>query len=141
RTEDVQLLRGFGRYTDDIVPPRQCHLYVLRSPHAAARIRTIDSAAAAAAPGVLLILTGADAKADGLGQFASRVQRKRRDGSPNFVPPYRVLALDRIHHVGEPVAAVIAESLAQAKDAAELVAIDWEVLPSVTDTASAPMPG
>jgi carbon-monoxide dehydrogenase large subunit len=141
RTEDFQLLRGFGRYTDDIVLPRQCHLYVLRSPHAAARIRAIDSATAAAAPGVLLILTGADAKADGLGQFASRVQRKRRDGSPNFVPPYRVLALDRVHHVGEAVVAVIAETLAQAKDAAEQVEIDWEILPSVTETAAAALPG
>jgi len=141
RTEDLRLLRGRGRYTDDIELPHQAHLYVLRSPHAAARLRSIDGAAAAAAPGVLAVLTGRDAESDGLGTFSSVVQRRRTDGSPNFVPPYRVLALDRVHHVGEPVAAVIAESLAQAKDAAELVAIDWEVLPSVTDTASAPMPG
>jgi aerobic carbon-monoxide dehydrogenase large subunit len=137
RTEDFKLLRGRGRYTDDIVLPRQCHLHVLRSPHAAARIRAMDTRAACAAPGVLLVLTGADAARDGLGTFASRVQRKRADGSPNFVPPYRMLALDRVHHVGQPVAAIVAESIAAAKDAAELVEIDWETLPSVTDTAAA----
>ena len=87
RSEDLRLLRGRGRYTDDIVLPRQAWLYVLRSPHAAARIRAIDSAAAAAAPGVLAILAGADAEADGLGTFTSRVTRQRPDGRPNFVPP------------------------------------------------------
>ena len=141
RTEDFQLLRGRGRYTDDIVLPRQSHLYVLRSPHAAARIRGIDTAAAAAAPGVLLVLTGADAARDRLGTFASRVQRKRADGSANFVPPYRMLALDRVHHVGQPVVAIVAETMAAAKDAAELVEIDWEMQPSVTDTVAAAAPG
>ena len=141
RTEDFQLLRGYGRYTDDIVLPRQCHMYVLRSPHAAARFRSIDCAAAATAPGVVAVLTGADAAAEGLGTFSSVVKRTRPDGSANFVPPYRVLALDRVHHVGEPVAAVIGENLAAAKDAAELIAIDWDVLPSVTDTAAAAQPG
>lgn len=141
RIEDAQLLRGRGRYTDDITLPRQSHLYVLRSPHAAARIRAMNTAAATCAPGVLAVLIGADATAAGLGTFASRVQRRRPDGSPNFVPPYRVLALDRVHHVGEPVAAIIAETVAQAKDAAELVEIDYEILPAVTDTAAAAMPG
>ena len=141
RTEDIKLLRGRGRYTDDIVLPRQCHLHVLRSPHAAARIRALDTRAAAAAPGVLLVLTGADAERDGLGTFASRVQRKRPDGSANFVPPYRMLALDRVHHVGQPVVVIVAESIAAAKDAAELVEIDWEMLPSVTDTAAAAAAG
>jgi len=141
RTEDIPLLCGRGRYTDDIVLPRQSHLYVLRSPHAAARIRGIDTAAAVAAPGVLLVLTGADAARDRLGTFASRVQRRRPDGSANFVPPYRVLAFDRVHHVGEPVVAIIAESIAAAKDAAELVEIDWEILASVTDTAAATAAG
>jgi carbon-monoxide dehydrogenase large subunit len=103
RIEDAQLLRGRGRYTDDIVLPRQAHLYVLRSPHAAARIRSIDVAAAAAVPGVIAVLTGKDADKDGLGTFSSAVQSKRRDGTANFVPPYRVLALDGVRHVGEPV--------------------------------------
>src|SRR5260370_9624645 len=101
RSEDLRLLRGRGRYTDDIVLPRQAALYVLRSPHAAARLRTMDIAAALAAPGVLAVLTGADAEADGLGTFTSRVTRQRPDGRPNFVPPFRVLALDRVPPVGE----------------------------------------
>ena len=141
RIEDLQLLRGRGRYTDDITLPRQAHLYVLRSPHAAARILKLDIAAASEAPGVIAILTGKDAVADGLGILPSRVARKRPDGKPNFVPPYRILALDRVHLVGEPVAAVIAESLGQAKDAADLVEIDYEILPSATDTAEAAAPG
>jgi carbon-monoxide dehydrogenase large subunit len=141
RTEDFQMLLGRGRYTDDITLPRQTHLYVLRSPHAAAHLRRIDTAAGVRAPGVLAVLTGTDAEADGLGTFSSAVPRKRPDGSANFVPPYRVLALGRVHHVGEPVAAVVAESLAEAKDAAELIDIDWQILPSVTDTAAAAAPG
>jgi aerobic carbon-monoxide dehydrogenase large subunit len=141
RTEDFQLLRGRGRYTDDIALPRQSHLYVLRSPHAAARIRAIELRAAATAPGVHAVLTGKDADEDGLGTFSSAVQRKRADGTANFVPPYRVLAVGRVHHVGEPVVAIVAETLAEARDAAELIEIDWEVLPSVTETASAAVPG
>src|SRR5947209_13286034 len=141
RSEDHRLLRGRGRYTDDIVLPRQGWLYVLRSPHAAARIRAIDTTAAAAAPGVLAVLTGKDADADGLGTFTSRVTRPRPDGQPNFVPPFRVLALDRVRRVGDAVAVIVAESLAEAKDAAELVEIDYEELPSVTATAEAARPG
>lgn len=141
RTEDLRLLRGVGRYTDDIRLPGQAHLHVLRSPHAAARIGRIDGNAAAAAPGVLAVLTGADAMADGLGTFPSRMKMKRADGRPNFEPPYRVLAIDRVHMVGDPVVAIVAESLAQAKDAAELVEIDYEPLPSVTATAEAARPG
>src|SRR5471030_3218608 len=105
RSEDDRLLRGRGRYTDDIVLPRQAALYVLRSPHAAARIRAIDTAAALAVPGVLTILTGQDAEEDGLGTFSSRVTRQRPDGRSNFVPPYRILALGRVRRVGDAVAA------------------------------------
>jgi aerobic carbon-monoxide dehydrogenase large subunit len=141
RSEDHRLLRGRGRYTDDIVLPRQAWLYVLRSPHAAACIRSIDTTAAAASPGVLAVLTGRDAEADGLGTFTSRVTRPRPDGRPNFVPPFRVLVLDRVRRVGDAVAAIIAESLAEAKDAAELIEIDYEALPSVTATADAAKPG
>ncbi|MGH6991076.1 MAG: xanthine dehydrogenase family protein molybdopterin-binding subunit, partial [Stellaceae bacterium] len=129
RTEDLLLLRGRGRYTDDIDLPRAAHMYVLRSPHAAARIRGIDAAAAQNASGVVGVLTGRDAATDGLGTFRGRIARKRPDGSPNYQPAYRILALDRVQHVGDPVAAVIAETLAQAKDAAELIAIDYEILP------------
>jgi carbon-monoxide dehydrogenase large subunit len=141
RSEDARLLRGVGRYTDDIRLPRQAHLYVLRSPHAAARIDGIDVAAAAAAPGVLAVLTGADAMADGLGTFPSRMKMKRRDGRPNFEPPYRVLAVNRVRMVGDAVVAVVAETVAQAKDAAELVTIDYAPLPSVTATADAAKAG
>ena len=141
RSEDSRLLRGRGRYTDDIVLPRQAALFVLRSPHAAARIRAIDTRAALAAPGVLAVLTGSDAEADGLGTFTSRVTRPRPDGRPNFVPPFRVLALDRVRRVGDAVAAIVGETLAAAKDAAELVEIDYETLPSVTATAAAARPG
>ena len=141
RTEDWRLLRGRGRYIDDITPPRETRLYVLRSPHAAARIRSIDVTAALKSPGVLAILTGEDMAREGFGTFASRVTRPRPDGRPNFVPPYRPLAVERVHHVGEPVAAIVAETLDQAKDAAELVEVDYEILPSVTDTAEAAKPG
>src|SRR5260370_15405797 len=130
RTEDWRLLRGRGRYTDDIILPRETRLYVLRSPHAAARIRSIDTTAGLKLPGLLAILTGEDMAREGFGTFASRVTRQRPDGKPNFVPPYRPLAVERVHHVGEPVAAIVAETIDQAKDAAELVAVDYEILPS-----------
>ena len=109
RTEDLQLLRGRGRYTDDIVLPRETRLYVLRSPHAAARIRSIDTSEAIKSPGVLAVLTGADVRKENFGTFASRVTRQRPDGRPNLVPPYRPLALDGVRHVGDPVGAVQTE--------------------------------
>src|SRR5271156_1725871 len=133
RSEDLRLLRGLGRYTDDIQPQGQAALIVLRSPHAHARIVAIDTSAACAAPGVLAALTGADAAAEGFGTFSSRVTRKRPDGRPNVVPPYRVLALDRARLVGDCIAAVIAETVEQAKDAAELVEGTYEPLPAGTD--------
>ena len=141
RIEDGRLLRGRGRYTDDLTFPGEAHLYVLRSPHAAARIGAIGTDAAARAPGVLAVLTGADALADGLGSFPSRVKRHAPDGAPNFEPPYRALAVDGVYHVGEPVAAIVAETFAAAQDAAELVEIDFDVLPAVTATAEAAEPG
>jgi len=141
RTEDFRLLRGRGRYTDDIVLPRAAHLYVLRSPHAAARIRKIETDPAASMPGVIAILTGQDAVDDGLGFLRARISRKQPDGSASFQTPYRILALDRVHHVGDPVVAMIAETLAEAKDAAEAIAVDYETLPAVTDTAQAAAPG
>jgi len=140
RIEDEALLRGLGRYTDDIVLPRQTHMVILRSPHAAARIRSIDCAAAAASPGVVAVLTGRDAAADGLGSLPSHIKRKRPDGRPNPEPPYPVLALDQVRHVGDTVAAVIAETLAAARDAAELIEVDYEPLPSVTATEAATRP-
>ena len=140
RIEDPRLLRGEGRYSDDVSLPRQAHARLVRSPHAHARIRGIDVSRAAAAPGVLAVLTAQDLARDGVGPLPVDTTRKRRDGSPAPAPPRPALALDRVRHVGEAVAMVIAESAAQAADAAELVAVDYEPLPSVTATASAADP-
>ncbi len=137
RTEDARLLRGLGRYVSDLPAGGHCHLYLIRSPHAAARIRSIDTSAALASPGVRLVLTGEDAEIAGLGTFSSRVKRTAPDGTPNFEPPYRVLTRGRVQFVGDAVAAVFADSVDLAKDAADRIDIDWEPLPSVTDTAHA----
>src|SRR5262245_12454970 len=141
RLEDAQLLRGRGRYTDDIRLPGETRLFVVRSPHAAARIRAIDIADARAMPDVVAVFTGADLAADGIGGLPSRARRQRPDGKPNFEPPYRALANGAVHMVGDPVVAVVAETLAAAKEAAERVAIDYEPLPAVTDTATAAASG
>src|SRR3954454_3608218 len=137
RFEDRRLLTGFGRFQHDVGLPGQAHGFVLRSPHAHARIRAIDLAAAEVAPGVLAIYTGEDLAAAGLGTMGVPFQRKRPDGSPMFWRAHRGLAEGRVRYVGEPVAFVVAETLAQAKDAAELIEIDYDIQPSVTDTADA----
>jgi carbon-monoxide dehydrogenase large subunit len=144
RFEDPRLLRGGGRYTDDINLPGQARGYVLRSPHAHARIRAIDTAAARAAPGVLAVYTGADWAADGLGYMpcmaAILIPLKRGDGQPIYVPERPPLVRDRARFVGDYVAFVVAETLDQAKDAAELIEVDYEPLPAVTDAAAAAAP-
>ncbi|HEX4995795.1 MAG TPA: molybdopterin cofactor-binding domain-containing protein, partial [Methylomirabilota bacterium] len=141
RFEDVRLLRGEGRFHADVNLPGQVHAVLVRSPHAHARIRAIDTAPALQAPGVLAVYTGADVARDGLGTMKMTLKRARPDGSPMFAPPHRGLALDRARHVGDAVAMVVAETRAQAEDAAELVRVDYEPLPSVTDTAAAAEPG
>jgi carbon-monoxide dehydrogenase large subunit len=141
RFEDPRLLRGNGRYQDDLNLPGQAHAVFLRSPHAHARIRSIDTAAAAAAPGVLAVYTGADVARDGLGTMAMRLVRKRPDGSPMFARPHPGLVQDRVRHVGDPVAMIVAETVAAARDAAEAVAVDYGILPAVTDTVAAATPG
>ncbi len=141
RSEDPRLLRGGGRYVDDVVLPRMAHGCVLRSPHAHAEIRAIDSAAARAAPGVLAVLTGEDWAASGLGDLPRGSGRTMRDGSPMHVPPYPALVHGRVRRVGDYVAFVVAETAAQARDAAELIAVDYAPLPAVTDTAQAARPG
>lgn len=141
REEDPYLLRGDGRYVDDVRLLNQAHATVLRSPHAHAAIRSIDADAARKAPGVLAVLTGRDPEILALGKQAPRMPRKRRDGSPAFVCPQAVLAEDRVRYVGDYVAFVVAETLAQAKDAAELIEVDYEPLPSVVSTAGAVEPG
>ena len=132
---------GQGRYLADVVLPRQAYAVVVRSPHAHARLRSIDPAAAERAPGVLGVLTGADLARDGLGTTATTLSRGRPDGSPMFAPAHPGLARDRVRYVGDPIALVVADSLPRAQDAAELVAIDYEPLLSVTATADAAGPG
>ncbi|MBV1798853.1 xanthine dehydrogenase family protein molybdopterin-binding subunit [Siccirubricoccus sp. G192] len=137
RKEDVRLLTGGGTYTDDIHRPNQAHAFVLRSPHAHARILSIDTAAAREAPGVVAVLTGQDANADGIGHFPVMVEVPGKDGSTLFPTPREMLQTKKVRFVGDPVALVVAESRAEAQDAAELVMVDYDILPSVTDTAAA----
>jgi carbon-monoxide dehydrogenase large subunit len=141
RLEDPRLLQGLGRYSDDVSRPRQAYAVVVRSPHAHARIGALDASAVRKAPGVLAVLTGADVAADGLGNLPSDSARKRPDGAPAFATPRPALARERVRHVGEPVALVVAETREQAADAAELVAVDYEPLPAVAATAEATQPG
>ncbi len=140
RTEDPRLLRGQGRFLADIRRPNQTYAAFLRSPHAHARIGSIETAAAKAAPGVLTVLTGADYEAAGLGDLPSAAPHRRRDGSPLYIPPHPAMARIRVMVVGEIIAVAVAETLAQARDAVELIEIDFEPLPSVTDTALATDP-
>jgi carbon-monoxide dehydrogenase large subunit len=136
RFEDPRLLKGGGRYVGDMVLPGMVFGYVLRSPHAHARIRAIDSGKAKAAPGVLAVLTGADWQAFGWGDLPVPGGLKRRDGSV-FRPSYPALTKDRVRWVGDYVAFVVAETYHQALDAAELIAVDYEPLPAVVSTAEA----
>src|SRR5271169_1044433 len=140
RLEDGRLLKGKGHYQDDTNLPSQLHAVFLRLPHAHARIRGIGTTAAAAAPGVKAIYTGADYAADGLAMPKAAMPRKKADGSPMFAPQRPALVVDRARYVGDPVAMIIADTLGQAKDAAELVEVDYEALPSVTSTADAARP-
>ncbi len=125
RFEDPRLLKGGGRYVDDIVLPGMAFGYVLRSSHAHARIRSIRTDAAKAAPGVLAVLTGADWQASGWGDLPVPAGLKRRDGSPMYRPRYPALVKDRVRWVGDYVAFVVAETKHQAADAAELIEIDY----------------
>src|ERR1700731_1086213 len=137
RFEDRRLLNGNGRFQNDNNLLGQAYAYVLRSPHAHARIRALDLTAAKRAPGVELIMTGDDLVEAQLGVMGVPFQRRRPDGSPMFARAFLGLAQGTVRYVGEPVAFVVAETLAQAKDAAELIDTDYEALPSVTDTAEA----
>lgn len=134
RKEDVRLLKGDGRYTDDVNVEGQLWAAFVRSPHAHARIVGIDMDPARAAPGVAGIFTGADLIADKLGTLLCEADIKSRDGKPLFKPVRPVLPADIARYVGQPVALVIADTAEHARDAAELLAIDYEELPSVTAT-------
>src|SRR5437879_1425014 len=135
RFEDVRLVRGEGRFHDDVNLSGQAHAVIVRSIHAHARMLAIDAARALRAPGVLAVFTGSDIAH--LGTMKMLLHRKRPDGSPMFAPPHRGLTRERARYVGDPVAMVVAETLAQAEDAADSVRIDYEPLPSVTSTAEA----
>lgn len=133
RKEDQRFITGKGRYTDDLSRPGQAHAYFLRSPHAHARIRGIDTTAAAAMPGVVAILTGQDLAQDGLGGLICGWMIHSKDGSPMKAGAHPALAVDTVRYVGDHVAVVIAETLNAAKDAAAAVEVDYDVLPAVAD--------
>ncbi|MBT71770.1 MAG: carbon monoxide dehydrogenase [Gammaproteobacteria bacterium] len=137
RKEDSRFLIGKGNYTDDINVVGQTHAVFVRSPHAHATLNGIDTSAAAAASGVVAIFTGDDLAADGIGPLICGVTVTSDDGEPHRAPVHAALAQDKVNYVGDHIAVVIAESLAEARDAAELVEVDYGVLPAVTDTATA----
>ena len=135
RIEDPKFLQGQGMFVDDIKLAGTAHAFVLRSPHAHARIRSIDTTGAKNMPGVLLVLTGADAELDNIGGYAAVIGHAAiRDA---HLPTHPVLAKGKVRHVGDRVALVVAETMDQAKDAAEQIAVDYEVLPAVTSIAAA----
>jgi aerobic carbon-monoxide dehydrogenase large subunit len=138
RREDLRLVRGRGRYSDDLNLPGQAYAVFVRSPHAHALIKKLDAAAAKAAPGVLAVLTSEEMRADGLNPLPhisnshpADISIKNKDGAPVVRPQHQPIVFPEVCHVGEIVAMVVAETVAAAKDAAELVEIDWEVLPAV----------
>ncbi len=145
RREDLRLVRGAGRYTADENLPGQVHAVMLRSPHAHARIRATDTNKAKAAPGVLAVLTGADVLADGLkpvphkpwSPHPAETMLTNKGGAPPFEAPHYPLPADKARFAGEAVAMVVAETVHAAKDGAELVEIDYDVLPAVVETAAA----
>ena len=140
REEDPYLLRGKGRYVDDVSERGQLQASVLRSPFAHAKINSIDISAAESAPGVHLVLTGDHPEVAKLGLQHPMVQRYRRDGTPVPPCPQKHLATDVVRYVGDYVAFVVADTLAQAKDAAEMIVVDYEELPSVVSTSDAVTP-
>ena len=141
RAEDPVLLRGEGHYSDDFSRPRQAHAVMVRSQYAHGILRGIDTAAARAMPGVLAVYTAADLAAGGIGPLPARQVMNNRDGTPMLQPVRRVLATDKVRHVGEAVACVIAESVAAAKDTAEAVTVEVDPLPAVTEPGLAAAPG
>jgi carbon-monoxide dehydrogenase large subunit len=141
RREDYRFLTGQGTYTDDINRRGQAYAFMLRSPHAHARIDGIDTSAAARASGVIAVYTGKDLEADGIGGLPCGWLIHSKDGSPMAEPPHPVLASGHVRHVGDPVAVVIAETLAEARDAAEQINVAYVVEPAAVDVAAALKPG
>src|SRR5689334_219198 len=148
RREDGRLLTGGGHFADETNLPGQGYACIVRSPHAHALIASIDTGPAEGMPGVIAVLTGSDAERDGLQPIPHRpvpanpheVPLKSSDGSPFFLAPHPVLSVDKVRHVGEAVAVVVAETMSQATDPAERVEVPYEPLPAVTRSADAMAP-
>ncbi|NKB71862.1 MAG: molybdopterin-dependent oxidoreductase [Candidatus Latescibacteria bacterium] len=141
RVEDQRFITGQGRYTDDITLPNMTFAVLVRSPHAHAHVKNIDSSTAQNAPGVVGVFTGADLEAAGIGGLPCGWQVDFKNGDTMKEPPHPVLALGKVRHVGDPVAIVIAETRDQAADAAELVDVDYEVLDAVVNSVTATQDG
>src|SRR6266571_1190571 len=147
RTEDPRLLTGGGRYSDDVNLPGQAYACFVRSPHAHAKVGRIETAAALATPGVIAVLTGQDAAADGVGPLthrpmpSSRYEKIIREGDLAFHAPHPPMPADRVRFVGEIVAMVVAGTQAAARDGAERVSLEWEPLPAAPASLDAAAPG
>ena len=141
RKEDYRFLTGSGQYTDDIVLANMSHAYFVRSPHAHAKIRSIDKTAALAAPGVIGILDGQDVAADKINGLPCGWLITSTNGEPMKEPPHPILAFEKVRYVGDHVAMVVAETYEQARNAAELVEVDYEPLPAVVDVRDAQAKG
>jgi carbon-monoxide dehydrogenase large subunit len=141
RKEDLRYLSGRGQYTDDINRPGQTHAYILRSPHAHAAIRSLDTSAAKGMPGVKAVFVGEDMAAENIGGIPCGWQIHNKDGSPMAEPPHPVLAVGKVRHVGDPVAVVVAETRAQARDSAEAIVVEYDPLPAVATMDAALAPG
>src|SRR5581483_4482108 len=141
RKEDYRFLTGGGKYTDDVTLPGQSYAYFVRSPHAHAKILKINKSAALKAPGVIAVYTGDDTAADKMGGLPCGWLIKDVKGEPMKEPPHPPLAQGKVRHVGDQVAVIIAETYNQAKDAAELLEVDYDVLPAVVDAVEALKPG
>jgi len=141
RKEDFRFITGKGQYTDDVSRPGQTFASFIRSPHAHAKIKSIDTKAAAGMPGVVAVLTGSDFADSKLGGLICGWTVLSKDGSPMKMAPHPALAAGKANHVGDPVAIVVADTLAQAKDAAEKVVVNYEVLPAVVDPVKAMQKG
>jgi carbon-monoxide dehydrogenase large subunit len=141
RKEDYRFVTGSGKYTDDVQVPGQTYAYFLRSPHAHATIRSIDTSAARSAPGVIAVLTGEDLAADNVGSVPCGWLITDVNGQPMKEPPHPALAQGKVRYVGDQVALVVAATYLQAKDAAELIQVDYDALPAVADARDALKPG
>ena len=141
RKEDFRFITGQGQYTDDVVRPGETRAVFVRSPHARAKIKNLDASAARKMPGVVAVLTGADLATDKIGNLICGWMIHSKDGSPMKMAPHPALASATVNCVGDAVAVVIGETLAQARDAAEKVKVDYEILPAVVDPAKAQAKG